>query len=207
MQIAVTLLAMAAAVMAGSYAVGGDAVMAAVFMGSALVGLMSFFSPKKSLVLLVLSMLLSPEIGIGAVSSFRNVVLRYDDILLVTIFLSWFARTAILKDKPFITSTPVQIPVLLYTAVCVISTLMGIIRGEIVPKMAVFYVLKYIEYFLLYFMTVNIVEDEKDVLRYLRYGLFVAIVVTFYAYYYYLASGPESRATAPFEVPVGGDLR
>lgn len=208
MQIIVPILAAVVAVAAGFLAVGGNPHSMFVLLGAVFVSVFSFFSPKGSLILLVLSMLLSPELGMGAVSSFRNVVVRYDDILLVVIFFSWLARTAVLKDKPFITFTPAQTPVLLYTALCVISTGLGVLRGEIVWKMAVFYVLKYVEYFLLFFMTVNIVESEEDVKKYMRWGFFVAVAVTLYAYYYYYsASGQDARATAPFEVPAGGDLR
>lgn len=207
MQIIVIILAVAAAIAAGSFGIGGNPHSLLVLLGAVLVAIFSFFSPKTSLILLVLSMLLSPELGVGAVSSFRSVVVRYDDILLGTIFLAWFARTAIFKDKPFITATPVQTPVLLYTVLCVVSTVFGVMRGEIDWKMSSFYVLKYVEYFLLFFMTVNIVESEEDVKKYMRWGFVVAVAVTIYAYYYYYASGPLARTTAPFEVPIGGDLR
>ena len=207
MQIIVTILAAAAAIAAGFWGISGNPQSLLVLLGAVLVAVFAFFSPKGSLVLLVLSMLLSPELGLGAVTVNRNVVVRYDDILLVTIFIAWFARTAIFKDKPFITSTPVQTPVVLYTVLCVISTGFGVLRGEIVWNVAFFYVLKYVEYFLLFFMTVNIVESEEDIRKYMRWGFFVAVIVTLYAYYFYYASGPEARATAPFEVPMGGDLR
>jgi len=177
-------------------------------VGVLVVGTLAFFRPKLSLALLIFSMLLSPEIGLGGVGQGRDIVVRYDDLLLLVIFLSWFARTALFKDKPFITSTPVQTPVLLYTALCAVSTVLGVIRGDIDAKTSFFYVMKYVEYFLLYFMTVNIVESEEEIKKYLRYGLVVAVLVTLYAYYYYYSgSGPEIRATAPFEVPLGGDIR
>ncbi|MBI4656791.1 MAG: O-antigen ligase family protein [Elusimicrobia bacterium] len=171
---------------------------------SVIISIIAFFSPKLSLVLLIFSMLLSPEISVGAlIGHYRSVVFRYDDILLVVIFLSWFARTAIFKTKAFITETPVQTPMLLYTAVCVLSTAMGIFRGEVRYDVAVFYVLKYIEYFLLYFMTVNIVETKEEAKKYIHYGLAVAFIVSIYAFYYYLNSGADARATGPFEAPIG----
>ena len=206
MQILVIILATAVSIVAGSFAVHSNPSMLFLILIGGLVGTFAFSSPKVSLILMVLSMLLSPKLGMGDVSSYRTVVLRYDDILLVIIFMSWFARTAIFKDKPFITSTPVQTPVLLYTSLCVISTAFGVMRGDVEWKMASFYVLKYVEYFLLYFMTVNIVDSAEEVKKYMRYGLFVAIAVTIYAYWYYNASG-GLRATAPFETPLGADLR
>ncbi|MDA8244171.1 MAG: O-antigen ligase family protein [Elusimicrobia bacterium] len=184
-------------------AVSGSQYAMLMLVASAIAALFAFFSPKLSLVLLVFSMLLSPEISLGALSASRSLVVRYDDIFIAIIFLSWFARTAIFKTKPFITSTPVQTPVLIYTALCIVSTSLGVLRGDLNWETSFFYVLKYVEYFLLFFMTVNIVEGEEDVKKLLMYMLVVAAIVTLYAYYYYYASGVTSRATAPFEAPVG----
>lgn len=203
MPIIITLIALAAAGLLGYLAAAGAQYAVIMAVGTLLIGLFAFFSPKLSLVLLVFSMLLSPELGLGDVGGSRSIVVRYDDILLVIIFLSWFARTAIFKNKPFIISTPVQTPVLLYTSLCVVSTAYGVIRGDIDVQRSFFYVLKYVEYFLLYFMTVNIVESEADVKKYLRYGFIVAVLVTVYAYYYYFNSGVDARASAPFEAPIG----
>lgn len=170
---------------------------------SLLVFLFAFFSPKLSLALLVVSMLFSPEIGLGALTSHRSVVVRYDDILLVVIFFSWLARSAIRKDTVFVTDTPVQKPIILYTSLCVLSTMLGVLRGDIRFEVSIFYLLKYVEYFLLYFMTVNVLESKEDIARYLRYAFFVLLAVTVYAYFYYFSAGPGARASAPFEAPLG----
>ena len=206
MPIIIVLIALAAAGWLGFMAAAGSQYMVILLAGTLMVGILAFFSPKLSLGLLVFSMLLSPELGGGVIDSSRSLVVRYDDILLVIIFLSWFAKSALFKDKSFITSTPVQTPILLYTATCIVSTALGVIRGDVDPKASFFYVLKYVEYFLLYFMTVNILESEEDVKKYLRYGLMVAVLVTLYAYYFYYSYGGDARATAPFEVPLNGDL-
>jgi len=206
MPIIIVLVALAAAGWLGFTVAAGAQYTLIMLVGTLMVGLFAFFSPKLSLALLVFSMLLSPELGFGGIDASRSLVVRYDDILLVIIFMAWFAKTAMFKDKPFITATPVQTPMLIYTSLCVVSTAFGVIRGDINLKASFFYVLKYVEYFLLYFMTLNIVESEEDVKKYLRYGLIVAVIVTVYAYSFYYSSGPTARATAPFEVPLGGDL-
>lgn len=207
MQILIVLLALGLAAWLGQMVTAGGQSWLLGMVASVSAGAVAFFRPKLSLVLLVFSMLLSPEIGLGGVGAGRSVVVRYDDILLVIIFLSWFARTALFKDRAFITSTPVQTPVMLYTAACVLSTALGVISGHIDAKTSFFYVMKYVEYFLLYFMTVNIVESEEEAKKYLKYGLAVAVLVTLYAYYYYASyGGADVRVTAPFEVPLGGDI-
>ncbi|MDD2805458.1 MAG: O-antigen ligase family protein [Elusimicrobiales bacterium] len=203
MPILIVLVALAAAGWLGYMAAAGANYALIMLAASAATALFAFFSPRLSLVLLLFSMLLSPEIGFGAVDASRSLVVRYDDIFIAIIFMSWFARTAIFKHKPFITATPVQTPVLLYTALCVVSTALGVIRGDINWKVSSLYVLKYIEYFLLFFMTVNIVDSEEEIKKLLKYGLVVAALVTVYAYFYYYVSGVTARATAPFEAPFG----
>lgn len=198
----VALAAAALAVAAGYAAVSGPPSAVVIGALSIGVGLFAFFSPRLSIFLIIASMLLSPEIGLGGAGN-RQVVLRYDDIIIVIAFLAWLARTAVFKEKPFITSTPVQAPILLYTIIVVLSTSLGILRGDIRYEVAAFYVLKYVEYFMLYFMVVNILDSKEDLRRYLKFGLLVAFTVTVYAYYYYVNSGPDARATAPFEAAIG----
>ena len=204
MPIIIVLTALAAAGWLGFMAAAGAQYSLIMLMGTAMVALFAFFSPKLSLVLLVFSMLLSPEINLaGLAGTGRNIVVRYDDILLLVIFFSWFAKTAIIKDKPLVFRSPVQNPILLYTAVCILSTAFGVMGGRIRWEFAVFYLLKYIEYFLLYFMVFNIIESKDEVRRYLKAGAVVAAIVTVYAVWYYFNAGTGARASTPFEAPLG----
>lgn len=163
----------------------------------------TFNTPINSIIILIFSMLLSPEIGVGNIPG-RSVVIRYDDILLILIFLTWLFRTAFYKREPFLVKTPVQTPLLIYTSIYIISTFLGILRGNILFTKSFFYVLKYIEYYLMYFMVVNILKDEKDFSKYIKYGFIVLLIVVIYSYYYYFTtSGSMVRTTAPFEAPLG----
>lgn len=173
-----------------------------IFLGF-LILFITFNYPLKSVVFLIFSMLLSPEIGVGAVSG-KAVVVRYDDVLLILILLVWLIRTALIKREPFLIKTPIQLPLLLYTSVYVISTLLGIIGGRLNWEKAFFYVLKYIEYYMMYFMIVNMLKEEKDYYRYIKYMFYVLLIVIAYSYYYYAnATGDLVRTTAPFEAPLG----
>ena len=203
MPILLLILAVLAAVMLGFLASTAAPYFLLAAVGSLLVFLFAFFSPKMSLLLLLVSMMFSPEIGVGALTAHRSVVVRYDDLLLVIIFFSWLARSAIRKNTAFITDTPVQKPIILYTLICILSTMLGVMRGDIRFEVSVFYLLKFVEYFLLYFMAVNVLESKEEILKYLRYAFFISLAVTFYAYFYYFNAGPGARASAPFEAPVG----
>lgn len=175
-----------------------------VFIGffSLIILFLSFNYHVKSVVFLIYSMLLSPEIKVADIPG-RSVVIRYDDIFLIIIFISWLVKSAISKEKTFIIKTPILIPLVFYTTIYIISTMLGILRGNILWKKSFFYVLKYTEYFMLYFMTVNIIYNEKDVSRFIKHGLIVLLIVILYSFYYYInADGDFIRTTAPFEAPL-----
>lgn len=205
MQIFIVLAALLVAIITGNVVSGGantESVIAVFAAVTAIV--MAVVSPRTGLMLLVFSMLLSPEINLsGGAGGGRNVVLRYDDILLVVLFLAWSAKTAITKDKPLVFRSPVQTPILFFTLICVLSTAFGVLGGRIRWDVSIFYVLKYVEYFFLYFMAYNIIEDKEDIRAYLKAGAVVALVVTVYAVWYYLNAGPGARASTPFEAPLG----
>lgn len=162
----------------------------------------AFFSSKASLLFLVFSMLLSPELSLGGVGG-REIVVRYDDIFLIMVFFSWLARSAVFKKEGAFAKSPITKPLLFYTLVYILSTSFGVLRADIEYKKAFFYVLKYVEYYMLYFMTINILKDEKDFSRYLKYAWLVLLIVIAYSYYYYFnATGENIRASAPFEAPL-----
>lgn len=172
------------------------------FFVSFLLFFISFNYPINSVYFLIYSMLLSPEIALAEVPG-RSVVIRYDDILLIIIFLSWLVKTSLSKDTPFIIKTPIMLPLVIYTSAYFISTFLGIMRGDVLFKKAFFYVLKYSEYFILYIMIVNILYYEKNLTRFIKHALFVLIVVIAYSFYYYHNSyGELVRTTAPFEAPL-----
>lgn len=204
MPILIVAIALAAAALAGSLAAGGHVEGTLAGLAAAVAVLLALLSPKSGLMLLVFSMLLSPELNLaGVAGTNRNIVVRYDDVILLVLFLAWFAKTSILKNKPLMFRSPVQGPILLYTAVCVVSTAFAVLGGHVRWDLAVFYVLKYVEYFLLYFMAFNIIENKEEMRSYLKAGAVVAAIVTVYAVWYYLNAGPTARASTPFEAPLG----
>ncbi|MEW5950888.1 MAG: O-antigen ligase family protein [Elusimicrobiota bacterium] len=202
MQILVLLFSAAALLFAGRFVVDFGLNQIIIFIIAAFTVIFAFFSTKSSMILLVFSMLLSPELQVGGVPG-RGIVLRYDDIFLVTIFFAWLAKSAIFKQEGGFAKSPITKPLVLYTAIYILSTSFGVLRGDIDYKKSFFYVLKYVEYYMLYFMTLNILKDEKDISKYLKYAWAVLLIVIAYSYYYYFnASGMDIRASAPFEAPL-----
>lgn len=160
--------------------------------------IITFINTEFVIYLLILSMLLSPEfvVGQGGLAESRHVTLRLDDIILIIVFLAWFAKTAINKDLGLFLRTPLNGPIALYSVVFLISTSLGVLLGRIHPASGYFYCLKYIEYFFVYFLVVNNLHDEAQARRYFLVALFTCIIISIYA----MAQIPMGgRVTAPFE--------
>jgi O-antigen ligase len=159
----------------------------------------TFVKAEWGLYILIFSMLLSPEITAGVTGRAtldRGVTLRLEDVLLVLIGLGWFARGAVMKDLGLFLKTPLNKPILFYTLACVLSTGFGFIAGRVDLKTGALYVLKYCEYFIVFFMTVNHVRDLKQAKRFLTCLFLTALVVAIIGIIQ-IPSG--ARVSAPFE--------
>ena len=122
--------------------------------------------------------------------------LRYDDFILLLVGIAWLARTAISKEGSLVLRTPLNRPIMLYTAACVLATLMGILTGLVRPFSGFFFLLKYYEYFFLYFMTVNIITSQKQIRSLVWASLATCFLVSLYALSQIPGGG---RVSAPFE--------
>jgi O-antigen ligase len=83
-----------------------------------------------------------------------------------------------------------------YVACCLLSTLLGIEAARVHPLVALCFVLKYVEYFFIFFITVNYVRTPRQMERLLAALLTTAAVITLYAWWQ-IPSGV--RPSAPFE--------
>jgi hypothetical protein len=129
----------------------------------------SFINIEWGLYILIFSMLLSPEIMIGETgkaSLGRGVTLRLEDFLLAVIGLSWFARNAVKKELGLFLKTPLNKAILIYVLACVLTTGFGVISGRVDVKTGSLFVLKYIEYFIVFFMMVNHVKNTDQIKRF-----------------------------------------
>lgn len=161
---------------------------------------LTFTRPFVGLSILVFSMLLSPEIPVAQTAS-RSVTLRVDDLLIILIFFTWLARSAINKEMGAIRFSNIQVPVLGYVAMMVFSTLLGLLRGEGSLAVAFFFSLKYIEYVMIFLLVQNLVDTELQVRQLLKAFFVTGGLVMLFGYYQYLAQ--NQAPYAPFDIQEG----
>lgn len=162
--------------------------------------ILALMSAEIAIHFLIIAMLLSPEIAVGgptygAVLA-RPVTLRIDDFLLLIICATWFIRSVLYKEINILKHTPLNGAIYLYIFAALFSTMLGVMHGNVDPKTGGLFVLKYIEYFLIYWMVVNTVQDEGQLRRFLLVMLLVALTVSVIA----ILQIPQGvRVSAPFE--------
>lgn len=164
----------------------------------------ALFSTPVALYLLIFSMLLSPELMVGQLAgksmAGRGLTVRLDDILLLVIGISWLVKMAVYKELGLVFRTPLNRPILIYLAACVVATLIGVAFGRVRPESGLLYTMKYFEYFFIYFMVVNNLQTQDQAKRYLIAALMTCGIVSVYA----IAQIPSGvRASAPFEGEIG----
>ena len=167
-----------------------------VFLLVPIIFIIAFTNTDFALFLLIFFMLLSPEFSLGGVRG-REVVLRIDDVFIFVAFIGWMAKMAVNKELGFAKKTALNQPIIIYSFLYLIGTLYGILMGTTRWQASIFYFLKYIEYFLLYFMVVNSLKDRRQVKTFIYCMLGVALITSVFAWYLHF-SGAE-RVTAPFE--------
>lgn len=174
-----------------------------VYISAVVIFTVSFIKIDWGLYILIFSMLLSPEImagETGRASLGRGVTLRMEDFLLVLIGVSWFARNAVMKELGLFLKTPLNKPIFFYMLACVLSTGFGFMAGRVELKTGLLYVLKYLEYFIVFFMLVNHVRNGAQLKRFVFCLFLTAFIVSAIGMLQIPGGG---RVSAPFEGPVG----
>jgi len=170
---------------------------------------LSFLHTELALHIILLSMLLSPEIVVGGFAGVSIgkpdvkgdvLVVRIEDLILTTVCLAWLARAAIFKDVGLIRQTPLNGPIFAYTVTLVVATLLGTFAGNVRPLRGFFFALKYVEYFVVYFMAVNYIQDDRQLRRLLGTAVATCAVSAVMG----IAQIPSGeRVSAPFEGKYG----
>lgn len=170
---------------------------------------LSFLNTELALHIILLSMLLSPEIvvgGIGMISIGKPeskgdlLVLRMEDLILLVVTLAWVAKGAIFKELGLARKSPLNSSIFSYVFCLVFSTLLGLFLGNVRPARGFFFTLKYIEYFVVYFMTLNCIQ-RKEQLRRLLITAFATCATAAIIGILQIPSG--ERVAAPFEGKLG----
>jgi len=173
-----------------------------IILAALVICLICLQSPETALHLLVFAMLLSPELGerTTAARGGSGVTIRLDDLLLVLIGLSWLFRMAVHDQLGLFLKTTINRPIFIYLTVCLLATAWGVLTGELKPIRGFFFILKYFEYYFVYFMLVNHLSRQSQLERLLLSLLITCLIIDIHGL---LQIPGGHRVTAPFEGEAG----
>ena len=197
--VVIVIILVAIALVTGGLVAHSTPVRMLLYIGLLVIAMVTFIKAEWGLYILIFSMLLSPEILVGdtaPTSLARGVTLRLEDVLLVVIGLSWLARNAVLKDIGLFLKTPLNKPIFFYVIACMLATGFGFMAGRVELKTGALFVLKYCEYFIVFFMMVNHVRNRAQVKRFVLFLFLTALIVAVIGMFQ--IPGGE-RLSAPFE--------
>lgn len=156
--------------------------------------------PDIGLIVIIASMLLSPEIVMGRAGG-RYVTIRIEDVLLMVVIFAWLLRTSFTKDIAATFRTKLTGPFFLYILICCISTVLAVFfQGAINFKQSFFSILKYLEYFLLFLMVRDSITSIGQAKMYTAVFLLTAVVVAAQSNIYIenqLSAGSQFFRVAP----------
>jgi hypothetical protein len=157
-----------------------------------------FMRSEAGLYLVLFSMLLSPEFGSGPqrLAEGRSVVIRLEDVLLLVITFSWLAKMSMNKDLGLTVRNRLNRPIVAYVGATLLATIVGYLSGTVRTSAGWFYVLKYVEYFVVFYMTLNNLRDRQQAWRLMMAAFLTAAIVSVIG----VAQIPSGeRVSAPFE--------
>ncbi len=155
----------------------------------------AFVDTDSALIVLIFSMLLSPEFAVGGVF-YRDIIIRLEDVLIIVIFFGWLARIAVNREEGRLRSTALNLPILFYALACFVATGARVIREPLSAKASFFFLLKYLEYFLLFFMVANHLRSLRQARTFLFCLVLTCLCVCVFGIWQIPSGG---RVTAPFE--------
>lgn len=152
------------------------------------------------LYVLTVAMLLSPEIEAGSVGTHdeRGLNIRYDDILIIIIFIGVLVKQAFEGRFALWRNNPIIPGIAAYFSVCLISSL-GALRISVPAwdrSVAFFVLLKMLEFYLVFFVVSLVITNVKALRRQLIVFFAVSLIVCIYGI---VSIGTLDRVSAPFE--------
>lgn len=118
--------------------------------------------PKRPLLvmLLVLAFSVTPRISVATLEYGRDVAMRYEDLVIIGIL--YFMLIAALTGRKIEFRSPITRILFIYLALVTVSTFVGITMQWVTASRALFYYLKELEYFVIFFIILNYVRTEKE---------------------------------------------
>ncbi|GMV99306.1 MAG: hypothetical protein AMXMBFR84_04450 [Candidatus Hydrogenedentota bacterium] len=178
----------------------GDEYLTLALAATLLIFGVTMFRVELGVYILVIGMLLSPEVETGSVGfGHRELNIRYNDFLIMVVFMGVLVKQVYEKRAYLWLPSPVNIAIVLYFTVCLISTALAYDRNLPLfdEQTAAFTLLKMLQYYMLFALVGLAIRNRTQIKRLLATFFVTAVISSLYGIYARFAL--FDRVSAPFE--------
>lgn len=151
---------------------------------AAVTALVIILNPFWGVILFAIAMSSSPRLQIGQLEV-RSIELRVDDLLFVLILVGWAGNTLMhsrARQMQRILPRHILVPIWLFWSIGVVSSCVGAIAGYVDPLAATFYILKLLQYVLLFIAIFHLVDSRRKFVLILGVLVAVGVFVNLWAW-------------------------
>ena len=143
-----------------------------------LIAIFSFFLPRLGLLVMLFFMLISTDMQLDQSAQGRAASIRVEDIVLILVSGGWLLNRAKTRSLAMFRSVPVNRPILFMAVIIVLASSVGYLQGTLPLKRGILFTLKRLEYFWLFFMTLNIMESDEEVKKATTILIYLTIFIS-----------------------------
>lgn len=184
-----------AVLLSGHWVVSYDGTFVVTMLLGLCVLFVAFLRLDHAMILMTFFMLFSPEIIVGHLPQ-RDIVVRVEDFFILFLSMYGMSQYLLLRRSSSFIKVPVNKYIWIYIILFTVSTLRGMITADLNLLKGLFYIIKYIEYFLVFFVTLYVLRHKDQVRLYIKALFFTFVCVNGYALF---QVGHTQRVSAPFE--------
>ena len=135
-------------------------------VGIAIAGF-AFFFPRFGLVVMLLFVLVSTDMQVadagGRGYGHRAIAIRMEDVVLILVSGGWLLNRAKTRSLSEFRHVPINKPIIMMSFVLVMAFLIGYLQGTTPFTRGILFTMKRLEYFWIFFMTLNIMKSDREV--------------------------------------------
>ncbi|NOY74327.1 MAG: hypothetical protein GXP32_00860 [Kiritimatiellaeota bacterium] len=130
-----------------------------------IIALLAFLYPRIGLFVMLFFFMISTDMQLtdGMQSAGRTVSIRIEDIVLLLVSGGWLLNRAKTRTLSRFRRVPVNKPIIAMAIMIVAASIFGFLQDTLPLKRGILFTMKRLEYFWLFFMTLNIMETDKEV--------------------------------------------
>ncbi|MEA2012439.1 MAG: O-antigen ligase family protein [Verrucomicrobiota bacterium] len=168
------------------------------------IALITFFKPKIGLFVMLFFFLISTDMPLGGEESGRSTTIRIEDIILLLVSGGWLLNRAKTRTLGYIKRVPINKSIFYMICIILLATVLGYLQGFVPLRRGILFSMKRLEYFWIFFMTLNTLSEAKETQRAFNLLLgvtaFVAVVgiIQFFLFPFSQLTGGGATSTTGF---------